>query len=93
VRSPLGEWHDAAPAGRYSAKADELRPGGHEHTSECSQRSTPAGYSGPPEKVGQCHHGAVAQVGLDRALDALDVAYQQVTEVVSGLGEAELMPR
>lgn len=20
-RSPLGEWHDAAPAGRYSAKA------------------------------------------------------------------------
>ena len=34
VRSPLGEWHDAAPAGRYSAKADELRPGGHEHTSD-----------------------------------------------------------
>ena len=28
VRSPLGEWHYAAPAGRYSAKADELRPGG-----------------------------------------------------------------
>ena len=28
-RSPLGEWHDAAPAERYSATADELRPGGH----------------------------------------------------------------
>src|ERR1700730_1217302 len=28
VWSPLGEWHYAAPAGRYSAQADELRPGG-----------------------------------------------------------------
>jgi hypothetical protein len=28
VWSPLGEWRDAAPAGRYSATA-VIRPGGH----------------------------------------------------------------
>jgi hypothetical protein len=33
-RSPLGEWRDAAPAGRYSAKAVQVRPGDTEHTSE-----------------------------------------------------------
>ena len=33
----------------------------------------------------------MAEVGLDTALDALDAAYRQVTEVVSGFGEAELM--
>jgi len=42
-------------------------------------------------EIGQCHHGAVAEVGRDTALDALDTAYHQVTEVVSGLGEADLM--
>ena len=37
-------------------------------------------------EIGQCHHGAVAEVGRDTALDALDTAYHQVTEVVSGYG-------
>jgi uncharacterized protein (TIGR03083 family) len=33
----------------------------------------------------------VTEVGLDTALNALDAAYRQVTEAVSGLAEAELM--
>jgi uncharacterized protein (DUF952 family) len=34
VRSPLGEWRNAAPAGRYSAKAiDEAR--GTQHIDGC----------------------------------------------------------
>jgi uncharacterized protein (TIGR03083 family) len=33
----------------------------------------------------------VAEVRLDTALDAFDAAYRQVTDVVSGLSEAELM--
>src|SRR5439155_21259193 len=30
-RSPLGEWHDTAPAERYSVKADVVRPGDTGH--------------------------------------------------------------
>ncbi|MBM0240432.1 hypothetical protein JNW88_31160 [Micromonospora sp. ATA32] len=41
-RSPLGEWHDAAPAERYSAKAMWVRPGdtGHTDTSYNLRRCT-----------------------------------------------------
>ncbi len=44
-RSPLGEWRDAAPAGRYSAKAIEVRPGDTESHRHWSQPGSGSGCS------------------------------------------------
>jgi hypothetical protein len=59
VWPPLGEWHDAAPAERYSATADELRPGGH---------NTPAmeGTQGSATLFRGGRHSVTAVTGLRR---------------------------
>src|SRR4030081_43648 len=50
MRSPLGEWHNAAPAGRYSAKAI-VAARGRQHTSDMWERRGGPGYSAPPRPV------------------------------------------
>ena len=47
ARSPLGEWHDAAPAERYSAKA-VVAARGTQHTDRDSEREAAGCYSGGP---------------------------------------------
>ncbi len=44
VWSPLGEWHHAAPAGRYSAKA-VVAARGTQHTGDVLERRSGPGYS------------------------------------------------
>jgi len=48
ARSPLGEWRDAAPAERYSAKA-VVAARGTQHTDRDSERATAGCYSDVPD--------------------------------------------